>query len=83
MKSEAELPRISVVVPVYNSAVILPMLVKELHAVLPRCAKEFELILVNDASLDMSWHMITDLASQCGAQDAEHRRRRRFAVRSR
>ena len=66
MKSEAELPRISVVVPVYNSAVILPMLVKELHAVLPRCAKEFELILVNDASLDMSWHVITELASQRG-----------------
>src|SRR6266404_4574128 len=66
MKSEAELPRISVVVPVYNSALILPILVKELHALLPKCAKEFELILVNDASLDMSWHMITDLASQCG-----------------
>ena len=66
MKSEAELPRISVVVPVYNSAVILPMLVEELHAVLPRCAKEFELILVNDASLDMSWHVITELASQRG-----------------
>jgi len=66
MKSESELPRISVVVPVYNSAVILPMLVKELHAVLPTCAKEFELILVNDASLDMSWHMITELASERG-----------------
>jgi len=66
MKSKSELPRISVVVPVYNSAVILPMLVKELHAVLPTCAKEFELILVNDASLDMSWHMITELASERG-----------------
>jgi glycosyltransferase involved in cell wall biosynthesis len=65
MKSEAELQRMSVVVPVYNSAAILPMLAKELEAVLPKCAREFELILVNDASPDTSWQVITELASQC------------------
>ena len=61
MKSETDLHRISVVAPVYNSAAVLPMLVTELEAVLQRCANSFELILVNDASPDQSWRVITDL----------------------
>src|SRR6266852_6024721 len=55
---------ISVVVPVYNSSVILPLLVKELEAVLPECSNQFELILVNDASPDQSWQIITELARE-------------------
>ncbi len=62
MKSETDLHRISVVVPAYNSSAVLPLLVKELEAVLPGCTTSFELILVNDASPDQSWHTITDLA---------------------
>lgn len=61
MKIETDMQRISVIVPVYNSSAVLPMLVKELEAVLQRCANSFELILVNDASPDQSWHVITDL----------------------
>jgi glycosyltransferase involved in cell wall biosynthesis len=64
MQSAANPPRISVVVPVYNSAAILPALVKELYAVLAGCAKEFELVLVNDASPDTSWEAITKLAGE-------------------
>src|SRR5579862_4198156 len=55
-------PGISVVVPVYRSATVLPKLVKELAAVLPECSGEFELILVNDASPDESWQVIDELA---------------------
>jgi undecaprenyl-phosphate 4-deoxy-4-formamido-L-arabinose transferase len=55
---------ISVVVPVYNSATVLCKLVTELQTVLPRCAEEFELILVNDASADESWSVIIDLAKR-------------------
>jgi len=55
-------PKISVVVPVYNSAGILPRLVMELEAALAKCSAEFELILVNDASPDQSWTAIADLA---------------------
>ena len=55
---------ISVVVPVYNSATVLPKLVTELQTVLPRCTEEFELILVNDASADESWSVIIDLAKR-------------------
>ena len=62
MKSETDLHKISVVVPAYNSSAALPLLVKELEAVLPGCTTSFELIRVNDASPDQSWQTITDLA---------------------
>jgi undecaprenyl-phosphate 4-deoxy-4-formamido-L-arabinose transferase len=61
-KMATGLSKISVVVPVYNSAAVLPRLVKELEAVLAKCSAGFELILVNDASPDQSWKAISDLA---------------------
>jgi undecaprenyl-phosphate 4-deoxy-4-formamido-L-arabinose transferase len=64
MKSDTGLPTVSVVVPVYTSSAILPLLLKELEAVLPTCSSAFELILVNDASPDQSWQIITDLARE-------------------
>ncbi len=64
MNNEEELRKISVVVPVYNSAAILPLLVKELEAELPKCSSDFELILVNDASPDQSWRTIAGLAQE-------------------
>ena len=54
-------PRISVVVPVYNSATALARLVKTLQPVLDACCSTYELILVNDASPDQSWAAITEL----------------------
>jgi len=63
-KMATELSKISVVVPVYNSAAALPRLVKELEAVLAKCSTGFELILVNDASPDQSWQAISDLARE-------------------
>jgi glycosyltransferase involved in cell wall biosynthesis len=64
MKSETAQHRISVVVPVYNGAAVLPLLVEELEKALPTCSKGFELILVNDASPDHSWQVIKDLAKE-------------------
>lgn len=61
---EPGLRKISVVVPVYNSSMVLPALVKELQAVLPGCCSGFELVLVNDASPDRSWEVISELARQ-------------------
>ena len=54
--------KISVVVPVYNSSDMLPMLITEVGKVLPDVADEFELVLVNDGSPDKSWKAISDLA---------------------
>lgn len=58
--------KISVVVPVYQGAATLPLLVEELGGVLPEVADEYELILVNDGSQDESWDVITRLAETQG-----------------
>jgi glycosyltransferase involved in cell wall biosynthesis len=45
---------VSIVVPVHNSAVVLPELLRRLDAVLPSIAEAFEVILVDDGSRDDS-----------------------------
>ncbi len=65
VSSSTSLPAgISVVVPVYNSAAILPDLVKRLEPVLSATGTPFELILVNDGSRDESWQVIGQLAAR-------------------
>jgi glycosyltransferase involved in cell wall biosynthesis len=56
--------RLSVVVPVYSSELILPELVQRLEDVLRRTCSRYELILVNDGSPDGSWNVISRLARQ-------------------
>jgi glycosyltransferase involved in cell wall biosynthesis len=53
---------LTVVVPVYNSESILPVLVARLESALHDVVPSFELILVNDGSRDRSWDVICDLA---------------------
>jgi len=52
---EAPCESLSVVVPVYNSAATLSLLVERLKIVLPTIAREFELLLIDDGSGDHSW----------------------------
>ncbi|MBV5329273.1 MAG: glycosyltransferase family 2 protein [Chlorobium sp.] len=52
---------LSIVIPVYKSARILPELVDVINRVIPSNVL-FELILVNDCSPDDSWKVICDLA---------------------
>jgi undecaprenyl-phosphate 4-deoxy-4-formamido-L-arabinose transferase len=52
---------ISVVVPVYNSQDTLKPLVERLKETLSSCAGAFEIILVNDDSLDNSWQVVEEL----------------------
>lgn len=56
--------KLSIVVPVYRSAAILPKLVEQIHAEMEKegLADCFELLLVNDASPDNSWQIIRSLA---------------------
>lgn len=51
---------LSVVVPVHNSATILPRLVERLMPVLSARGAAYELILVNDGSRDASWSVIEE-----------------------
>jgi glycosyltransferase involved in cell wall biosynthesis len=53
---------ISVVVPVYNSELTLPTLIKRLATALTPLAAQLEVILVNDGSRDQSWKVIQELA---------------------
>lgn len=56
----------SVVVPVYNSAATLQELYERLAAVLERYGASFEMIFVEDAGTDASWHVLTSLAQLDG-----------------
>lgn len=55
---------LSVVVPVYNSAPMLPELIARMEPVLRGIGKPFEVILVNDGSGDASWLVVQDLAAK-------------------
>jgi glycosyltransferase involved in cell wall biosynthesis len=52
---------ITVVIPVYNSANILPVLVPQIETVLATLGRASEIILINDGSRDGSWNVISDL----------------------
>ncbi|HUU34333.1 MAG TPA: glycosyltransferase family 2 protein [Vicinamibacterales bacterium] len=55
---------VSVVVPCYRSADCLPELVRRVNVALQPHYAAFELILVNDASPDASWAVISELADR-------------------
>jgi len=57
-------PRLSIVVPVYNSATLVKALVGEIHSALAGSPRAFELILVNDGSRDESWSEIVSAADR-------------------
>lgn len=54
---------ISVVIPVYRSEAILPILIDRLERVLQGTTSNFEIVLVNDCSPDRSWAVMSGLAS--------------------
>lgn len=56
--------KLSIVVPVFNSASLLPRLAHEIHVTMLRLGIEYELILVNDASKDASWETICEAAAE-------------------
>lgn len=55
---------LSIVVPVFNSELSLPLLAARLSETLPSLAKQYELILVNDGSRDRSSETMQMLARQ-------------------
>jgi glycosyltransferase involved in cell wall biosynthesis len=58
-------PTLSLVIPIFNEEEILPELgrrLKELLADLPQVAESWEVVLVNDGSLDRSLEMLKELA---------------------
>lgn len=56
---------ISVVIPVYNSADALPGLVERLGAVLRTTGRRFEIVFVDDGSVDKSWKVLGESQRRC------------------
>ena len=57
-------PSISVVIPVYNSESILPILVARLLEALKSICSNYEILLINDGSQDKSWKSIQKLSDK-------------------
>lgn len=55
---------VSVVVPVYNSELSLRLLVRRLEPVLSMLSDKYEVLLINDGSIDKSWDVISELTSE-------------------
>jgi glycosyltransferase involved in cell wall biosynthesis len=64
MQQQTAEKSLSIVIPVFNSAAILPELIHQLTAILPATTDDFEIILVNDGSRDESWSVIRRLANE-------------------
>jgi len=60
-RQAAGIPKISVVIPVYRSAEILPKLIERLDGFFDQHALPHEYILVNDGSPDESWDVLMQL----------------------
>lgn len=60
--SLCHMANISVVIPIYRSAGILPELMMRLNNVLPSLAGNYEVIMVCDGSPDDSWKVVKDLS---------------------
>lgn len=58
------LASLSIVIPVYNGSLTLPDLISQLATTLPTLSDKFEVILVNDGSLDNSWEVICSLTER-------------------
>ena len=53
---------LSIVIPVFNSAAILPELLRRLEAVLQPSGRDYEVIMIDDDSADASWEVVEELA---------------------
>jgi len=55
---------LSIVIPVFNSEMILPTLIERIGKTLPSLSRRVEVILVNDGSIDQSWEIICQLSKR-------------------
>ncbi|MDP2966161.1 MAG: glycosyltransferase family 2 protein [Pelolinea sp.] len=55
---------LSVIIPIYNSELILPTLIDRLIPALEKITNTFEILLINDGSYDKSWQVVSELAKK-------------------
>jgi len=56
-------PLLSIIIPVYNEAPVLPVLFQRLTAVLPAITPDYEIIWVNDSSTDASLDVVRSFST--------------------
>ena len=54
--------QLSIIIPVYNSSKIIPLLVKKIKSNISKKIKKYEIIMINDASKDNSWDIIKKIS---------------------
>src|SRR6476660_7293460 len=67
MRLQAERPcavEVSVVVPIFNESESIPLLIEALVGVLNRLGRQYEIILIDDGSIDKSPELLTDATSR-------------------
>ena len=62
--NELLLMKLSIIIPVYNSEKIIPLLIKQIYRNLKNKIHPFEIILINDFSKDESWKKIKYLVKK-------------------
>ena len=60
---ENKYPKISFVSPVFKADKILPKLIFEIEKVMLKIGEDYEIILIDDRSLDNSWEVMRGLSS--------------------
>lgn len=56
--------QLSIIIPVYNSAKIIPILVKKIKQNINKKIKNYEVIFINDSSGDNSWFVIKKISKK-------------------
>ena len=54
--------QLSIIIPVYNSAKIIPLLIKKIKQSINKKIQNYEVILINDSSGDDSWQIIKKMS---------------------
>jgi glycosyltransferase involved in cell wall biosynthesis len=62
-KNQDERLLLSVVVPIFREAAVLPAFLAAVRTALAQCQMSFELLLIDDGSSDNSWRIITEEAN--------------------
>lgn len=65
--------KLSIVIPVYNEASVLPALIEKIKGILDATGDSYELLFVDDGSEDLTWEILTSVSSS-----SEHIRALRF-----
>ena len=65
--------KLSLVIPVYNEAAVLPALIEKIKGILDTTGDSYEILFVDDGSEDLTWEILTNISST-----SEHIRAIRF-----